>query len=84
MIEKIIFAPDRVARVAATRALDRVLLWNFYSIPHYYAPGIPVVYWDRFGRPDIEPTWVRFIWHMSTWWVDPVKDAALKAGDSRQ
>ena len=82
MIERIIFAEDRETRVAATRALDRVLLWNFYSIPHYYSPGIPVVFWDRFGRPDIEPTWVRFIWHMSTWWVDPEKDAALKSGSA--
>jgi len=84
MIEHVIFAPDRETRVAATRALDRVLLWNFYSIPHYYSPGIPVVYWDRFGRPEIEPTWVRLIWHMSTWWVDPEKDAALNAGRSQQ
>jgi len=79
LIEHIISAPDRAQRVAATRALDRVLLWNFYSIPHYYAPGIPVVFWDRFGRPDVEPTWVRLIWHMSEWWVDPEKDAALRA-----
>jgi microcin C transport system substrate-binding protein len=79
MIENIISAPDRERRVAATRALDRVLLWNFYSIPHYYSPGIPVVYWDRFGRPDVEPTWIRLIWDMSTWWVDPQKDAALEA-----
>jgi microcin C transport system substrate-binding protein len=78
MIEEIIFAPDRETRVAATRALDRVLLWNFYSIPHYYSPGIPVVYWNRFGRPETEPTWVRFIWHMSTWWVDPEKDKVIK------
>jgi microcin C transport system substrate-binding protein len=84
MIEEVIFAPDRETRVAATRALDRVLLWNFFSIPHYYAPGIPVVYWNRFGRPDIEPTWVRLIWHMSTWWVDPEKDRAIGEKRSRQ
>jgi microcin C transport system substrate-binding protein len=79
LIEEIIFAQDRETRVAATRALDRVLLWNFYSIPNYYAPAIPVVFWNRFGRPDTEPTWVRLIWHMSAWWVDPEKDAALEA-----
>ena len=83
MIEHIIFAPDREHRIAATRALDRVLLWNFYSIPHYYAPGIPVVYWNRFGRPAVEPTWVRLIWHMSEWWVDKDKDAALRPPRAR-
>jgi microcin C transport system substrate-binding protein len=78
LIERVIAAPDRESQVAATRALDRVLLWNFYSIPHYYAPGIPVVYWNRFGHPENDATWMRLIWHMSTWWVDPAKDAALK------
>lgn len=78
LIEHIINAPNRETRVAATRALDRVLLWNFYSIPNYYAPGIHVVYWDRFGRPEVDGTWLRSIWTMSTWWVDPAKDAALR------
>lgn len=78
LIEKIVAAPDRPARVAATRALDRVLLWNFYSIPHYYAPGIPIVYWDKFGRPERDPTWLRIIWHMSNWWVDADKEASLQ------
>lgn len=80
MIEHVIAAPDRAARAAATRALDRVLLWNFYSVPHYYSPGIPIAYWDKFGRPATEPTWVRFIWHMSNWWIDPDKRAALRQG----
>jgi microcin C transport system substrate-binding protein len=79
LIEVLINAPDRETRVAATRALDRVLLWNFYSIPNYYAPGIHIVYWDRFGRPEIDGTWLSSIWTMSTWWVDPEKDATLKA-----
>lgn len=78
LIEKIIYAADRDARVAATRAMDRVLLWNFYSIPTWYAPGIPVAYWNRFGFMDKRPTWGRFIWIMSHWWIDPEKDAALK------
>ena len=78
MIDKIVDAPDRASKVAATRALDRVLLWNYYSIPQYYAPGIPIAYWDKFGRPDKEPTWLRVIWHMSNWWVDPAKAAALR------
>ena len=79
LIEHIIRAPDRAARVAATRALDRVLLWNFYSVPHYSAPGIPIVFWNKFGRPDIEPTWLQILWHRTHWWIDPVKEAALSA-----
>ena len=36
LIEHIIFAEDRAAQIAATRALDRVLLWNFYVVPHWH------------------------------------------------
>jgi len=35
MIEQVIFAKDRATQIAATKALDRVLLWNFYVVPHY-------------------------------------------------
>jgi len=77
LIEKVITAPDRETKVAATRSLDRLLLWNFYTIPHYYPPYIPIVYWDKFGRPEIDPVWLRIIWHMSTWWVDPEKAATV-------
>jgi microcin C transport system substrate-binding protein len=79
LIEDIVNAVDRPARVAATRALDRVLLWRHYSIPHYYPPYIPIVYWDRFGRPEKEAEWFNLIWIMPNWWIDPEKDAALDA-----
>jgi microcin C transport system substrate-binding protein len=79
LIEQVIAAPDRKSKVAATRALDRVLMWNYYSIPHYYSPGIAIVYWNKFGRPQTAPTWFQIIWHMSNWWVDPEKAALLEA-----
>lgn len=80
LIEDVVKAPDRTAKVAAARALDRVLLWNYYSVPNYYAPAIPIVYWDKFGRPEQDPTWLRFLWHMTNWWIDPQKEARLNAG----
>jgi microcin C transport system substrate-binding protein len=33
LIDRIVFAKDRAELVAATRALDRVLLWNHYVVP---------------------------------------------------
>ena len=36
LIDKIVFAKDRADLVAATNALDRVLLWNFYVVPHWH------------------------------------------------
>ena len=36
LIDHVIFAKDREELVAATRALDRVLLWNDYVVPQWY------------------------------------------------
>lgn len=55
LVDKVIAAPDRAALVAATRALDRVLLWNWYVIPQWHAPFIRVALWDKFGQPDRMP-----------------------------
>ena len=38
LIDKVIFAKDRAGLVAATKALDRVLLWNFYVVPQFTYP----------------------------------------------
>ena len=38
LIERVIFAKDRDDLVAATKALDRVLLWNFYVVPQWTYP----------------------------------------------
>lgn len=78
MIDKIIHAQDRDTLVAAVHALDRVLCWNFYSIPAWYAKGFPIAYWNRFGRPKKENTWLRLVWYSDTWWVDPKKEAELE------
>ncbi|OGT82220.1 MAG: hypothetical protein A3H91_17825 [Gammaproteobacteria bacterium RIFCSPLOWO2_02_FULL_61_13] len=79
LIERVVLASSRDEKVAATRALDRVLCWGIYSIPHAYVRGIPVAYWNRFGRPRQEPEWLRLIWLMNTWWIDPARDAALES-----
>ena len=78
LIEKAIFAPDRAAKVAAVRALDRVLVWGFYSVLAGYSPDWMVAYWDRFGQPDIRPNWFHDVFTMNTWWIDREKDAAVQ------
>ena len=49
LIDLVIQAPDRPSLVARTRALDRVLLWGHYVIPHWHIRAFRVVYWDKFG-----------------------------------
>ena len=72
LIEKVLEAKDPESFYAATRALDRVLLWNFYWIPGLAMPGYRLVYWNRFGQPDHDMSLQRSSW-VDTWWWDPVK-----------
>jgi microcin C transport system substrate-binding protein len=74
LIDLVITAPDRKSLVARTQALDRALLWGFYVIPHWHINIFRVVYWDKFGRPAINP---KYALGFNTWWVDAQKDAAL-------
>ena len=55
LINRIIYAKDREELVAATRALDRVLLWNYYVIPQWYADHINIAYWNKFDIPEPQP-----------------------------
>jgi microcin C transport system substrate-binding protein len=75
LIETLIQAPDRKALVARTRALDRVLLWGHYVIPHYHLQTFRVAHWDRFARPAIAP---KYTFGLDTWWIDAKKDQALQ------
>ena len=74
LVERIIKAPSRKAQVAATKALDRILLHEHYTIPEYYVDTYRVAYWNKFSRPDIRPTHAL---GLNYWWVDPEKEAAL-------
>ena len=79
LVELIITAPDREQLVYRTRALDRVLMHNYYVVPHYHPDTHKLAYWDKFGRPDITPKYdFRFEQGIYTWWIDPAKEKALK------
>lgn len=75
LIGKIISAPDRESLIVRARALDRVLQWNFYVIPHWHLDYDRLVYWNKFGRPEITPIQGA---QFGTWWVDKEKEEKLK------
>ena len=65
----------------ATRALDRVVMWNFWQIPQVFISEEQVSYWNRFGIPAVQAQY--FVadsypgassspWPLWTWWI---KDA---------
>ena len=76
LVRQVVTAKDRDALITATRALDRVLLWNYYLVPHFHSRTDKIVYWNRFGRPDTKPTLTTGF--TDTWWVDPEKDEAVR------
>ena len=77
LIDHIIFASSRGELVAASRALDRVLLWNHFVIPNWHINSYRIAYWNRFSRPAIKPKYG--LGFRDTWWVDEAKDKTLQA-----
>jgi len=75
LIDHVIFAEDRAGLVAATRALDRVLLWNHFVIPNFHIASYRIAYWDRFGRPAVKPKYS--VGFPDTWWIDAERQAKL-------
>lgn len=75
LVDKVITAESKQDLITATRALDRVLLWNYYIVPQFVRNGDWIAYWNKFGRPEKNPSdgVDRF-----SWWVDAAKEAALK------
>jgi microcin C transport system substrate-binding protein len=76
LIDKVIFAKDRADLVAATKALDRVLLWNFYVVPQFTYPFARYARWDRFSHADPLPKYARS-GLPSLWWFDADKAAKI-------
>jgi microcin C transport system substrate-binding protein len=81
LIAKVVAASDRPQLLAAARALDRVLLWGWYLVPHFHIASVRTAWWDRFGFLDVP---VRAGVAFDAWWVDPARaaatDAARRAG----
>jgi len=76
LINQVIFAKDRAGLVAATKALDRVLLWNFYVVPQFTYPYVRYARWDRFSHAEPLPKYG----HSglpSLWWWDAEKAARI-------
>ena len=77
LIDQIVFAKSRADLVAATKALDRVLLWNHYVVPQWYYGKMRTARWDRFAHPDPLPRYGAAAFP-TLWWWDP--DKAAKTG----
>ncbi|GJD88943.1 hypothetical protein BHAOGJBA_2468 [Methylobacterium hispanicum] len=80
LIERVIFAKDRPGLVAATRALDRVLLAHNYVVPQWASGVSRTLRWNRFARPATLPAYGGSGFPQ-TWWYDEA--LAAKTGAPR-
>jgi microcin C transport system substrate-binding protein len=80
IVDLIISASDRPSLVTRVHALDRVLLQSFYVIPNFHIDAFRVAYWDKFGRPKINPPYALAL---DSWWVDASLEKALKSNTAK-
>ncbi|MGV8842550.1 MAG: extracellular solute-binding protein [Pseudomonas sp.] len=71
LLEKLLAAQTRDEQVAATRALDRVLLWQHYSIPNWYINHHRLAYRNRFAFVTTPP----YTLGLRSWWLKPMENA---------
>jgi microcin C transport system substrate-binding protein len=67
LVQDVVAAQDRETLAVAARALDRVLLWQWYMVPNWHSSEFHVAWWNRFGQPD-KP--IREGFNFDTWWID--------------
>jgi microcin C transport system substrate-binding protein len=73
LVADILAAHDRASLIAATRALDRVLLAGNYIVPHWHLARVWIAYWDRFGQPPPSKSGPV----INAWWIDPARAAVV-------
>ena len=76
MIDKIVFAKSHEDLVAATRALDRILLSNHYVVPQWAYGKLRTARWDRFSHPNPLPKYGISAFP-TVWWWDAEKAAKV-------
>jgi peptide/nickel transport system substrate-binding protein/microcin C transport system substrate-binding protein len=70
----------------AARALDRVIIFEYYQVPDLYGGTNRVSRWDRFGIPKVVPKYYTIAtpsdwlqWAITAWWAkDAARDAIAK------
>ena len=81
LIERIIYAKSRAELIAACKAMDRVLLWNYYVVPQFTYGKTRTARWDRFSYHDPLPKYGSQGSFPTLWWWDAAK--AAKTGAQR-
>ncbi len=79
LVESVIRAKSRKDLVTATHALDRVLWFNYYLVPHWYMSANRITYWNRFSTPKTLPLYYSPLSYFTEFAsVDAAKEKLLK------
>ncbi|MEM7617017.1 MAG: extracellular solute-binding protein [Pseudomonadota bacterium] len=65
LIEHIISATSNEKLITSVKALDRVLLWNWYVIPNWYLGYFRILHYNKFGYPENPPPYAL---DFNSWW----------------
>ncbi|RFC66533.1 ABC transporter substrate-binding protein [Fulvimarina endophytica] len=74
LIDAIVYAENREDLVAATRAMDRVMLWEYYVVPQWNKTEDWLAYWDKFGMPENGPAYSGI--DPFSWWTKAAESEA--------
>lgn len=67
LIKRLTQAKNKQEQIAITQALDRILSWGFYVIPHFNLPYYRIAYWDKVKMPKNPPL---YGFDPYTWWIE--------------
>ncbi|HZJ94289.1 MAG TPA: extracellular solute-binding protein [Thiopseudomonas sp.] len=67
LLEQLLSAKNYNEQRTAARALDRALLWNYYSIPNWYISHHRIAYRNRFEFVTVPP----YTLGLRAWWLKP-------------
>lgn len=67
LVDKLVASQTRDDLIAATRALDRVLQWNYYCIPNWYYNKWRLAWWEKLEHPSKLSGMTPAI--LDTWWI---------------
>ena len=75
LIETLIAAPDRKSLITRAKALDRVMQWGHYVIPHWHLNYDRLIFWSKLKHPEITPLQGT---QFDTWWVNPKNSTKIQ------
>ena len=68
---------DRELLTTYVHALDRILMWNYYVIPHWYISSNPIAYWQCISPPTTHPDYAI---DLASWYqAYPCQETALQS-----